>query len=89
MADEPGVADPFRGAHLSHCFQGEYRHTCAYGDDSCPAAAYDEPDHPGDRDLDPQDRAIALVRYLALSTSQEELEQARTWACQIALEMEN
>lgn len=89
MAEEAGAADQFRGAHYSHCFQGEYRHTCAYGDDACPAAVNDVPDHPNDRDLDFDDRAFALVRYLARSTSQEELDQAREWACQLTNEMEN
>jgi hypothetical protein len=25
------------GVHLAHCFQGEYKTTCKYGDDNCPA----------------------------------------------------
>lgn len=25
-----------RGAHASHCYQGEYLDTCKYGDDKCP-----------------------------------------------------
>lgn len=24
--------------HLAHCYQGEYEHSCKYGDDDCPAA---------------------------------------------------
>jgi hypothetical protein len=89
MADELDAADRVRGVHFAHCYQGEYRHVCKYGESDCPAAVVDEPDRPDDADLDPEERALALVRYLALSTSQQELEQARTWACQIALEMEN
>jgi len=89
MTEDTGAADQFRGAHFSHCFQGEYRHSCAYGQDACPAAVNEVRDHPNDRDLDVEDRAVALVRHLARSTSEEELEQAREWACQIALEMED
>lgn len=25
-------------SHLAHCFQGEFLHSCKYGDDECPAA---------------------------------------------------
>lgn len=87
MADALDAADGLRGVHFSHCYQGEYRHACKYGDGDCPAAAMDVPDHPNDRTLDFDDRAIALVRYLARSTDQTELEQAREWACQMIIEM--
>lgn len=90
MTDTRHAVDPYStGVHLAHCFQGEYRHTCAYGDRDCPAAVHVVPDHPNDRTLDLEDRAFALVRYLAASTDQAELEQAREWACQMRTEMED
>jgi hypothetical protein len=88
MAEKTDAADPVRCVHFAHCFQGDYRHACKYGDDDCPAAVNDVPDHPNDRDLDFDERAIALVRFLARSTEQSELEQAREWACQLILDME-
>ncbi len=88
MADQLDAADRVRGVHFAHCYQGEYRHVCKYGEDDCPAAAGDVPDHPNDRDLDFDERAIALARYLARSTDASELEQAREWACQLISEME-
>jgi hypothetical protein len=87
MADELHAADPVRGVHFAHCYQGEYRHGCKYGDPACPAVVNDLPDHPNDRELDFEDRAIALARYIARSTDAAELEQAREWACQLITEM--
>lgn len=87
MADESDAADRVRGVHLAHCYQGDNRHECKYGEPDCPAAVNDVPDHPNDRELDFDDRAMALVRYLARSTDPSELEQAREWACQMITEM--
>jgi len=28
--------DAERSAHIAHCYQGEYKNTCKYGDDNCP-----------------------------------------------------
>ena len=28
------------GVHLSHCYTGEYKDTCKYGDEKCPAQKY-------------------------------------------------
>jgi len=32
-----------KGVHLSHCYQGEYKTTCKYGDLNCPAKRYVTP----------------------------------------------
>ncbi len=31
------VNDDNIGVHMSHCNQGEYKGSCKYGDDNCPA----------------------------------------------------
>lgn len=87
MAEELDAADHVRGVHFVHCYQGEYRHGCKYDEPDCPAVVNDVPDHPNDRHLDFDDRAIALVRYLARSDELSELEQAREWARQMIIEM--
>ena len=31
------ISDKEKGVHLSHCYQGEYKTTCKYGEPDCPA----------------------------------------------------
>lgn len=34
-----------KAVHLAHCYQGEYRNSCKYGDVNCPASPDASPDH--------------------------------------------
>lgn len=33
----------YSGVHLRHCYQGEYKNGCKYGEDDCPAKPLEEP----------------------------------------------
>ena len=49
MTERRAMEDKVAGVHLSHCYQGEFQHSCKFGDVFCPAgplakAKRDKPD---------------------------------------------
>jgi hypothetical protein len=64
----------YSGVHLRHCYQGEYKDSCKYGEDDCPTKPLEEPKqyfYCSDRlELDENERCVTQCNHCASKPKQ-------------------